>query len=165
MTNLVLYKNDFKVKTIYVFSPPGEDEESSRCKTFQAAVTQWMLNTKQRLCSQMDKDGIRCLGIRSTSPRSFMMGPPPFVPIELCNCRWNVLPNELDIQGHKYSLTAVTYGNGGHFNSSIFFQGKWYAYDGLQEYHRKGTGLIKQQRPIPRPGYIRNTALYIKNSI
>ena len=43
----------------------------------------------------------------------------------------------------SYSLFAITYGNGGHFNCSIKIQGLWYLYDGLREYHYVESGLKK----------------------
>jgi ubiquitin C-terminal hydrolase len=85
--------------------------------------------------------------------------------IDMTYYRWEHIPEELDVQDHKYSLLGITYGNGGHFNSSVRIQGQWYLYDGLREYHRKGTGLTKQSKAAPKPGYTKNNIVYIKNTI
>jgi hypothetical protein len=65
--------------------------------------------------------------------------------------------------GISYSLAAITYGNGGHFNADIIIQGTWHHYDGLREYHDKGTGLTKKKVPMPRNGYQRSSALFVKD--
>jgi hypothetical protein len=65
----------------------------------------------------------------------------------------------------SYSLFAITYGNGGHFNCSIKIQGLWYMYDGLREYNCAGSGLKKQQRQQPMPGYRQSHALYVLREI
>ena len=65
----------------------------------------------------------------------------------------------------RYSLLAITYGNGGHFNCNMKIQGSWYLYDGLREYHSAGTGLQKLCSPKPRQGYRQNYVLYYRNKI
>ena len=65
----------------------------------------------------------------------------------------------------SYSLFAITYGNGGHFNCSIKIQELWYMYDGLGEYNCAGSWLKKQQRQQPMPGYRQSHALYVLHEI
>ena len=65
----------------------------------------------------------------------------------------------------RYTLMCITYGNGGHFCSSLNVNKKWYLYDGLKHYNIPGSGLTYQTKPAPLERYFRNYCVFVKNEI
>ena len=128
-------------KHIYFNAP------SIEINNLQKAIDSWLQNDKEVLCN---KDG--CTGVRKHHPRRFVLGKVPdyfVLPLEFCPWQGN-LPPFIKIEKQKFRLKVVTYGNGHHFNSSLNYNGKWFSYDGLREYHEPGTGVrlqTKQQAP------------------
>ena len=49
------------------------------------------------------------------------------------------------------------------FNADMITQGEWHHYDGLMEYHDKGSGLVKEKYPMHCQTYWQSKALYVKD--
>ena len=126
--------------------------------SLSSGVMKWWKNKETSLCGRN-----ACSGIRKNSARAFVCTP-LLIPVEINGSSFKSCSPEIEVASEKYSLFMITYGNGGHFCSSVKISGQWWLYDGLKEYNRRGSGLQKQIRPIPPQGYRRNYALYFKNS-
>ena len=113
----------------------GLEPQSHSVKSFKTSLNNWFDNVRQRECR---KDG--CNGVRNNSPRHFV-NQNIFFFMELSLSPWPPTDSVV-INGVKYLLYAVTYGNGHHFISCLRIRGNWYHYDGLSEYHEPGKGLV-----------------------
>ena len=69
----------------------------------------------------------------------------------------NMIPAFCFQLSFRYSLAAVTHGNGLYFVSSILFQGQWWLCDGMQP-----NRLSKRLNPSPPQGYRSSYAIYVQ---
>ncbi len=123
-------------------------------RNLSAGISKWLKKDGTTICGRSG-----CIGVRKCSSRSF--GSQPLViPIEVNGAPFRNCSPQINVQNKLYTLQMVPYGNGGHFCASIKILGQWWLYDGLKEYHRSGSGLIRQPRPISPDGYTRNYAVY-----
>jgi hypothetical protein len=122
-------------------------------KSLQAGVQKWLDNKKHVDCTV-------CKDMRRLSKREFLSHD-EIIYVDISNTPW---PTPLSIKFNKldYQLRMITYGNGGHFCASILINNKWYAYDGLKEYHVPVTGLKRLLKPIAPAGYLKDYALFCK---
>ena len=120
-------------------------------KTLQAGINKWLDNAIRIHCT-------KCPGMRSYSRREFVTQD-TIIYVDVSNNPWSI-PLSLNIKLSKYQLRMITYGNGGHFCSSILINNRWYTYDGLKEYHSPGSGLKRIIKPTAQPGYFPDYALF-----
>ena len=123
--------------------------------TLQQSINEWFVNSKQKPCA-MCNNGVRKYGER------YFVSDPLVIPIDVSNCPWSA-PNTLHMNG-KYGLAGVTYGSNDHFVSNIrcIPSNKWVFYDGLREYHSKGSGLKKILADTSPQRHHRSYAIYDK---
>ncbi|CAG2213077.1 unnamed protein product [Mytilus edulis] len=137
-----------------------------QARTLEEGITLWLENSMNRPCNNLDlQTNDRCTGSSSSSARVFVNGSPLILPLDVGFCRWTQMPDQIALANTRYTIQALTYGNGGHFTSSIRIQNTWYLYDGLQEYHTTGNGITKQPKPIPPPTYTKSHAVYVKDAM
>ena len=115
-------------------------------------MKKWLENKKNVICTA-------CKGIRSLSKRELLVH--EIIYLDISNMPWTT-PSTIKIMESDYQLRMITYGNGGHFCSSILINNRWYTYDGLKEYHSPGTGLKRISKPIAPAGYQQDYALLAK---
>ena len=144
---------------------------------FVECVGTWYSNNTVSICNRkLSNSSNSCNGVRSRTRRQFVNGAPLLLPFNLDQVVRNGMihtmsdfQDKLKMAEASYELVAVTYGNGQHFISSLKIgqvvskNCEWYWYDGLIEYHKRGTGiqplLMKNKTPT---GYQMSYTIYLR---
>ena len=147
---------------IITYSPP---DECGNAASLQTSLNHWLKNDQTKICCKLDSNThLQCSGLRKYKKRNFVNGAPVVWSMNITNCPYKI-PLTLNLGSQKYNLLGITYGNGGHFTANIRVTSrkKWFFYDGLKEYGKRGTGLKQISKLVPPTRYHQSHCIFVKS--
>jgi hypothetical protein len=109
-----------------------------------------------------------CDGLRTSCNRVFKNGNPWVLPVFFGDLAMTGqlkgpedLPEILEVLNSSYRLVCITFWNGNHYNARVYYDCKWYSYDGLQQVKLQQISSYSADVPA---GYSMSSCIYFTNT-